>query len=83
MERVSTGIEELDRKLITARDLKEAIWLAETSGEKFYDQDAGTCIANLVRNVVTYWVEYSAAQGSFAVHNAYCHRMQIEEGSHT
>ena len=37
--------EEMDEKLISAADLKEAIWLAETSGDKFCDESAGMRLA--------------------------------------
>ena len=48
----------LDKKLISAADLKEAIWLAESSGDKFYDESDGMCVASMIKPVITYWVQY-------------------------
>jgi hypothetical protein len=30
---------------------------------------------------VTYWVEYSRDGDEFVVHNAYSHRMEVQEGA--
>ena len=72
---------DLDRKLISAVDLKEAIWQAEVSGDKFYDESAGTCMASMVKPVVTYWVEYrETAPQTYEILSAYYHRMRFERG---
>ncbi len=72
---------DLDKKLISAGDLKEAIWLAETSGEKFYDESDGMSLCSMIRPVVTYWVQYrAAAPGTYEVCSAYYHRMRFERG---
>jgi Fe-S oxidoreductase len=70
---------ELDAKLISAADLKEAIWSAEASGDKFYDERDGTCLASMVKPVITYWVEYRrTAPDTYEVASAYYHRMRLE-----
>jgi len=69
----------LDGKLISAADLKEAIWFAETSGDKFYDDKDGMCICSSVKPVLTYWVEYrEIASGTYEIFSAYYHRMRFD-----
>jgi hypothetical protein len=72
---------QLDAKLISAADLREAIWAAEQSGDKLCDPDDGSFIASLIKPVLTYWVRYrQTAPGAFEVLGAYCHRMRFEQG---
>lgn len=67
----------MERKLISAADLREAIWLAETSGDKFYDDD-GMCVCSMAKSVVTYWVQYrKTAADAYYVVSAYYHRMRF------
>jgi hypothetical protein len=68
----------MDRKLISARDLQEAIWLAEKSGDKFYDESDGMSLCSMVKPVITYWVQYrETAPGTYEVFSAYYHRMRF------
>ena len=72
--------ENMEDKLITDRDVAEAIWRAETDGDYFTDE-SGLRTACLVRDVLTYWVDYRVlAAGRYGVESAYCHRMRIDEG---
>ena len=72
--------ENMEDKLITDRDVAEAIWRAETDGDYFTDE-SGLRTACLVRDVLTYWVDYRALGADrFRVESAYCHRMRIDEG---
>ena len=70
----------MEDKLITDSDVSEAVFLAERDGDYFEDE-TGLRTACLVRDVLTYWVDYRvAAEGKYRVENAYCHRMRIDEG---
>ena len=72
--------ENMEDKLITDRDVAEAIYDAEENGDYFTD-DSGLHTACLVRDVLTYWVDYRVtAPGAYRVESAYCHRMRIDEG---
>lgn len=72
--------ESMDKKLISAADVKEAIWLAEKSGNKFYDESDGVCICSMVKQVITYWVQYKeTAPKTYEVFKAYYHRMRFQE----
>ena len=70
--------ESIDRKLIALSDIKEAIWAAEKTGEKFIDETDGVCHCSMEKSALTYWVQYKAASnGAFEVFGAYYHRMRI------
>ena len=72
---------ELDSKLISAADLKEAIWLAESSGDKLCDEGDGTFMCSMVKPVITYWVNYrETAPQTYEILSAYYHRMRFESG---
>ena len=71
-------LDELDRKLIIEDDLKEAIWLAEQSGDKFISDD-GVFQCSMVKSVLTYWVQYKQTEvGTYEILNAYIHRMKFK-----
>jgi Fe-S oxidoreductase len=68
----------MDKKLISAADVKEAVWLAESSGDKFYDEADGMCLCSLIKPVITYWVQYKkTAPETYEIFSAYCHRMRF------
>lgn len=71
----------MERKLISAADLKEAIWFAEASGDtcnKFYDETDGMCICSMTKAVVTYWVQYrKTGPDAYEIAGAYYHRMRF------
>jgi hypothetical protein len=68
----------MEKRLISAADLKEAIWLAEKSGDKFYDESDGMCMCSMVKPVITYWVQYKeAAPKTYEIFSAYYHRMRF------
>jgi hypothetical protein len=76
---IEKGLAEMiDRKLISEDDMKEVIWLAESSGDKFADEADGSFIACLTRKVLTYWVQYKPLENeAFEIKGAYYHRMSF------
>jgi len=69
----------MEQTLVSTADLQEAVWTAETGGDKLTD-DSGWNLASLVKNVITYWVQYRPAEGgsenAFEVSAVYSHRMK-------
>ncbi len=69
----------MEKTLVSTADLQEAVWYAETGGDKLVGDD-GWCLASLVKPVITYWVQYRLApegdENSFAVGAVYSHRMK-------
>ncbi|MBN1568981.1 MAG: FAD-dependent oxidoreductase [Acidobacteria bacterium] len=73
-------LESMNNKLISAADLREAIWLAENSGDRFYDERDGMCICSMIKPVITYWVQYrETAPKTYEIFSAYYHRMRFNE----
>ncbi|NLM52768.1 MAG: FAD-dependent oxidoreductase [Firmicutes bacterium] len=71
---------EMEAKLISAGELKEAIWQAETTGAKFYDESDNMCLTYMVKPVITYWVQYrEVGPQTYQVYSAYYHRIRIKE----
>jgi Fe-S oxidoreductase len=69
--------DELDKKLIIEDDLKEAIWLANQTGERFVSDD-GLYQCSMVKAFLTYWVQYKElAEGGYEILSAYIHRMKF------
>lgn len=48
----------MENKMIDDADVRETVWKSEQSGEGFVDPDTGSYLGYLVRNALTYWVEY-------------------------
>jgi Fe-S oxidoreductase len=71
-------LERMNKKLISTDDVKETIWWAENSGDKFVDERDGMCLASMVKSVLTYWVQYKpTASKTYEVFSAYYHRMRF------
>ena len=71
----------MEQRMILLDDVRQVISHAEVSGEKMLNQETGRQIARFRPGCVTYWVEYTAKESGFIVHNAYSHRMSVvEEG---
>ena len=70
---------QMEEKLISAADVKEAVWQAETTGDFFYKPSDGTRLATMAKPVITYWVQYrETVPHTYEVLAAYSHRMRIE-----
>jgi|AGTN01.1.fsa_nt_gi hypothetical protein len=65
----------LDKRLISAADLKEAIYSAEESGDKLVGED-GQILASMVKPAVVYWVQYAGKDDQYEVTTAYSHRIK-------
>lgn len=68
----------LEERMILEEDLKTVITQAENTGCKFKNTKNNSFIAYFKPVSVTYWVEYSIEENNFLVHNAYCHRLEID-----
>ena len=75
----------MEDRLILVEDLQQVIEYAERTGARFQNRQSGHYLAGHKPGAVTYWVEYSPAEGAggkkerqFVVHNAYSHRMSVE-----
>ncbi len=70
----------LEKRMILVEDVRKVIEHAEETGEKLRNPTADSFLAAWRPSCVTYWVEYSAGDNAYVVHNAYSHRMQMRLG---
>ena len=78
--RIPSNVQALmDKRLILEEDLRAVIHFAETSNTKLLNRQTNHFMAHHKPAVVTYWVEYSRDGDEFVVHNAYSHRMEVQE----
>ncbi len=68
----------LEKRMILVEDVRKVIQHAEETGERLRNPATGNLLARWRPSCVTYWVEYSAGNNGFVVHNAYSHRMQMK-----
>ncbi len=70
----------MDEDLISAAEVKEAIYLAEASGSRFYEENSGLYLCSLIKPVMTYWVQYrKEGDRTYELSGAYSHRMRVNE----
>ena len=68
----------IESRLILVEDIQKVIEHAETSGERFINQENNHTLAYFKPNSITYWVEYAKNNAGYLVHDAYSHRMELE-----
>jgi glutamate synthase (NADPH) small chain len=68
------------RRMILFEDVEQVIRWAERTRIRLVQNRTGRFLAHYRPGTVTYWVEYSADDAGFTIHNAYCHRMEVLEG---
>jgi hypothetical protein len=71
-------LKEMDGRLLTDDDLKQASYTAEESGDRFWNGDVYQC--SLAGPVITTWVQYKKLcdREDYAIIDAWSHRMRIE-----
>jgi hypothetical protein len=67
----------LEERMILTKEVAQVIAEAENTSAKLQLPENGRYLAYKQIAAVTYWVEYSAQEDGFIVHNAYCHRIEI------
>ena len=67
----------LEKRMILVEDVRRTIEYAERTADKIENPITGRSLASFCSACVTYWVEYSAHESAFMVHNAYSHRMEV------
>jgi Fe-S oxidoreductase len=78
--RISHEVRELmAQRMILVEDVEQVIQWAESTGARLVQKKTGHVLAHYRPGTVTYWVEYSADEDGFTIHNAYSHRMEILE----
>ena len=69
-------------RLILVEDMQKVIEYAERTGKRMFNNSTKHFLAYFKPTSVTYWVEYTPQEdGSFLVHKAYSHRMEVGIGA--
>jgi NADPH-dependent glutamate synthase beta subunit-like oxidoreductase len=69
---------QVEDRLILVEDMQKVIENAERTGKRMFNNSTQHYLAYFKPASVTYWVEYTPqADGSFLIHKAYSHRMEI------
>ena len=71
----------LDKRRLKDEDIRNTIWQAEQTGQKFVHPHSGHCLAGARPYFVTVWVEYSPRDDGFEIFSAYQHRVKISSGA--
>jgi len=69
----------MQERMILVEDLQQVVQWAENTGNKLVQKNTGRFLAHYRPGTVTYWVEYSADENGFTIHNTYSHRMEVLE----
>jgi hypothetical protein len=73
---------QVEDRLILVADMQKVIEYAERTGKRMFNNTTKHYLAYFKPTSVTYWVEYTPQEdGSFLVHKAYSHRMEIGTGA--
>lgn len=68
----------MDERYILLEDIEKVIRHAQESGERFFNPEDGSVLANKRIEDVTYWVRYIEKDGATQVVNVYSHRMEVK-----
>jgi glutamate synthase (NADPH) small chain len=69
----------MDKRMILVEDVREVVEWAEKTGNRLVNRTTKHLLTHYRPGTVTFWVEYSPADEGYAIHNVYCHRMQVLE----
>ncbi|MEW6402288.1 MAG: pyridine nucleotide-disulfide oxidoreductase/dicluster-binding protein, partial [Chloroflexota bacterium] len=73
---------QIEDRLILVEDIQKVIEYAERTGKRMFNSSTGHYLAYFKPTSVTYWVEYTPQDnGTFLIHRAYSHRMEIGMGA--
>ncbi|UQZ88428.1 hypothetical protein C4J81_04065 [Deltaproteobacteria bacterium Smac51] len=81
MENLKINIDEallpvLESRRILRSDIQDVLKEARDNGPQFFNPDSDVYLTSLRPRQVTFWVQYTMADdGSYNIHDAYCHRM--------
>jgi len=74
-DRISSIMEE---RFILVEDVDKVIEASKKTGERFFNPEDGSYLANLRIGNITCWVHYAEREDSFEVLSTYSHRMKVD-----
>lgn len=70
----------MEERYILLEDVDKVIKHSLDTGERFYNPEDRTYLANFRFGDITFWVRYSEENGAIKVHSVYSHRMEVQRG---
>lgn len=67
----------MDKRRILAEDLRRALHQAAENESGFIDRETGRTLVCEPLGLVTYWIEYTMADGAYEIHRTWSHRMVV------
>jgi Fe-S oxidoreductase len=67
----------MEERFILAEDIEKVIEHSKISGERFYNPEDSSYLANLRFKNVTYWVRYAEKEDGIHIISVYSHRMEV------
>jgi glutamate synthase (NADPH) small chain len=67
----------MEERLILFEDIEKVIAHSGISGERFFNPEDSSYLANLRIENVTYWVQYAEKEDGIHIKNVYSHRMEV------
>jgi len=69
--------EDMKKRGILPEDVEKVVAHSRTTGQRFFNPEDSSYLANLRINNVTYWVQYQETDGGINIITVYSHRMEI------
>lgn len=67
----------MEQRLILLEDIQQVITHSRISGERFFNPENSSYLANLRIKYVTYWVRYAERDDGIHILSVYSHRMEV------
>jgi len=67
----------LESRRILKEDIRKVLRNVQNGGQAFRQPDTGHWLACFRPYQATFWVEFSALENGYRIHNAYAHRMEV------
>ena len=68
----------MEQRCILAEDVDNVIEASKKTGERFFNPEDGSYLANLRIGNITCWVRYAEREDGFEVLSTYSHRMKVD-----
>jgi len=70
-------IGDMEKRFILFEDIEKVVAHSKTTGQRFFNPEDSSYLANLRLDNVTYWVQYKEKEDGIHVITVYSHRMEI------
>ena len=68
---------EMEKRFILFEDVEKVVVYSKTTGQRFFNPEDSSYLANLRIENVTYWVRYKEKENGIHIITVYSHRIEI------